>query len=36
MKNYTSPDLELISVEALSATNISTGDIDVEVGKDFF
>ncbi len=37
MKNkYESPAVELIAAEALSATNVSTGDIDVEVGEDFF
>ena len=37
MKNkYVTPDLEVIGAEASTALNVSTGDIDVNVGDGFF
>ena len=38
MKNYTTPELEVISADALEVLNgsIGSGDIDVNVGNGFF
>ena len=36
MKNYTAPELEVISADAAGVLQISTGDVDVNVGEDFF
>ena len=36
MKNYVAPELEVISVDALNVINVSIGDVDVNVGDDFF
>ncbi len=36
MKNYVTPEIEVISVDALGALIASTGDIDVNVENGFF
>ncbi len=36
MKNYTAPELEVISADALEVLDVSIGDVDVNVGDDFF
>ena len=37
MKNkYVSPDVEVVSAEALEALTISVGDVDVNVEEGFF
>ncbi len=34
--NYTSPEVEVISADALQALTVSIGDVDVNVGDGFF
>ena len=37
MKNiYVSPEVEVISVDAVNVLDISIGDVDVNVGEGFF
>ena len=36
MKNYVAPEIEVIKADALEELDISIGDVDVNVGKDFF
>jgi hypothetical protein len=37
MKNYTTPEIELIKAESLSALVVSSiGDVDINVNDDFF
>ena len=36
MKNYVAPEIEVIKADALEVLDISIGDVDVNVGKDFF
>lgn len=37
MKNtYVSPELEVVSADALSVLSFSVGDVDVNVGEGFF
>lgn len=37
MKNtYATPEIEVVSAEALSVLSFSVGDVDVNVGEGFF
>ena len=36
MKNYVAPEIEVIKVDALEVLDVSIGDVDVNVGEDFF
>ena len=36
MKNYTTPELEVISADAAGVLDVSIGDVDVNVGDGFF
>ena len=36
MKNYVAPEIEVIKAAALEVLAISIGDVDVNVGEDFF
>ena len=36
MKNYVAPEIEVIKADALEVLDISIGDVDVNVGEDFF
>ena len=36
MKNYTTPEIEVIKAEELATLNVSIGDVDVNVGDGFF
>ena len=36
MKNYIAPEIEVIKADALQVLTISIGDVDVNVGDDFF
>ena len=36
MKNYVAPEIEVIKADALEVLAISIGDVDVNVGEDFF
>lgn len=36
MKNYTTPEIEVIKADALDVLAISIGDVDVNVGDGFF
>ena len=36
MKNYIAPEIEVIKADALEVLTISIGDVDVNVGDDFF
>lgn len=36
MKNYSSPEIEVVSAEATDVLTVSIGDVDVNVGEDFF
>ena len=37
MKNtYISPEIEVISADELQVLSVSIGDVDVNVGEDFF
>ena len=36
MKNYTAPELEVISADAIDVLTVSIGDVDVNVDDGFF
>ena len=36
MKNYTAPELEVISADAAGVLEVSIGDVDINVGDGFF
>ena len=36
MKNYTTPELEVISADAIDVLAVSIGDVDINVGDGFF
>lgn len=36
MKNYIAPEIEVIKSDALGVLGVSIGDVDVNVGDDFF
>lgn len=36
MKNYTTPELEVISADAIDVLTVSIGDVDINVGDGFF
>ena len=36
MKNYITPEIEVIEADALELLKVSTGDVEVNVGGDFF
>lgn len=36
MKNYTTPEIEVIKADAAGALVVSIGDVDVNVGDGFF
>ena len=37
MKNiYTAPEVEVIAVDVLNIVNASIGDVDIDVGDNFF
>ena len=36
MKNYVTPEIEVIKADAAGALVVSIGDVDVNVGDDFF
>ena len=36
MKNYVAPEIEVIKADALEVFDVSIGDVDVNVGEDFF
>ena len=36
MKNYVAPEIEVIKADALEVLDVSIGDVDVNVGEDFF
>ena len=36
MRNYATPEIEVVSAEALDVLTASTGDIDVNVEEGFF
>ena len=36
MKNYSSPEIEVISAEATGVLTVSIGDIDVNIEEGFF
>ena len=36
MKNYVTPEIEVIKADALQVLEISIGDVDVNVGDGFF
>ena len=36
MKNYVTPEIEVIKADALQVLDISIGDVDVNVGDGFF
>ena len=36
MKNYVAPEIEVIAADAAGVLAISIGDVDVNVGEDFF
>ena len=36
MKNYVAPEIEVIKAEALEILQVSTGDLEVDVGGGFF
>ena len=36
MKNYSTPEIEVISAEATGVLTVSIGDVDVNVGEGFF
>ena len=36
MKNYVTPEIEVIAADALDALTVSIGDVDVNVGEGFF
>ena len=36
MKNYTTPELEVISADAIDVLTVSIGDVDVNVDDGFF
>lgn len=36
MRNYSTPEIEVVSADALDVLTISIGDVDVNVGDGFF
>lgn len=36
MRNYATPEIEVVSADALDVLTISIGDVDVNVGDGFF
>lgn len=36
MKNYVTPEIDVIKADALQVLDISIGDVDVNVGDGFF
>ena len=36
MKNYVTPEIEVIKADALQALTVSIGDVDINVGDGFF
>lgn len=36
MKNYVTPEIEVIKADALQMLTVSIGDVDVNVGDGFF
>ena len=36
MKNYATPEIEVIKADALQVLTVSIGDVDVNVGDGFF
>lgn len=36
MKNYTAPELEVISADVAGVLDVSIGDVDINVGDGFF
>ena len=36
MKNYTTPEIEVIKADAAGSLAVSIGDVDVNVGDGFF